>query len=411
MNLWASILVAVKSLLVNSLRSGLTMLGIIIGVGAVVTMVAVGTGAQVKVEQQIRNLGANLILVRPGAVTSGGARLGSGGRHTLTEDDAVAIQKEIPGVMAASASVRGTAQLVHGNFNWSTELRGITPEYFVVREWPIDQGKIFGHDAVSATMKVALIGRTVANNLFGDIDPVGQIIRVNKIPFTVVGVMSVKGQSLRGEDEDDVIMIPISTAKRRVLGNTSAAHPRSVRAVIVKVRDTNEMPRVIEDMRQILRQRHRLSVRQGDDFAIRNLAEILATRESSTRTLTILLAAIASVSLLVGGIGIMNIMLVSVTERTREIGIRMAVGARGKDILMQFLIEAVTLSVIGGVIGISFGILFSYLIAHFAQWPILISIEAISVAFGFSAAVGVFFGFYPARKAARLDPIIALRYE
>jgi putative ABC transport system permease protein len=408
--LLASTRIAVRALRVNKLRSALTMLGIVIGVGAVITMVAVGAGAQARVAEQIQSLGSNMIVVLSGSASAGGVRLGSGSQLTITEDDAWAIQREIPSVEVAAPAVRGGAQIVYGNLNWGTAILGVTPEYFTARDWPVVSGRALTQEEVDGATKTALIGQTVALNLFGDSDPLGQVIRIKNVPFTVVGVLEKKGQTTWGQDQDDVIMIPLSTAKKKVIGQ-SQANARSVGSISVKVREASMMKAAEEDLRALLRQRHRLQSYQEDDFWIRNLAEVLESQEASSRVLTILLAAIASVSLLVGGIGIMNIMLVSVTERTREIGLRMAVGARGKDILTQFLVEAVTLSLIGGMIGIGFGLIATYAIAHFAAWRTLVDPRAILVAFGFAAAVGIFFGFYPARKAAGLDPIEALRYE
>jgi len=410
MNVWGSARIAVRALRVNALRSVLTMLGIIIGVGAVITMVAVGAGAQARVAEQIQSLGSNLIIVLSGTVTSGGVRLGHGTQLTITEDDAWAIAREVPTVQAAAPSMRGTAAVVYGNLNWTTVVQGVTPDFFEAREWGVVAGKLFTQEDVDGATKVALLGQTVAANLFSDSDPVGQVIRIRKVPFTVIGVLDRKGQSTWGQDQDDIIMIPLSTAKKKVLG-VSQANARSVGAISIKTQEGADMKEAEQQMRALLRQRHRLQPYQDDDFWLRNLSEVLQTQEESSRVLTMLLAAIASVSLLVGGIGIMNIMLVSVTERTREIGLRMAVGARGRDILTQFLVEAVTLSLIGGLIGIGVGLAGSYGIAYFAEWRTLIQPEAILLAFGFSGAVGIFFGFYPARKASRLDPIEALRYE
>jgi putative ABC transport system permease protein len=405
-----SIRIALRSLRVNKLRSALTMLGIIIGVGAVIAMVAVGAGASARVAEQIQSLGSNLIIVFPGSVTASGIRMGAGSQQRITEDDALAIAREIPAVQVAAPSVRGTTQVVYGNLNWSTMVQGVTADYNEARDWTVVSGRGLGPEDVERATKVALIGQTTALNLFGDTDPVGEIIRIKKVPFTVVGVLYRKGQNSWGQDQDDVVLIPLSTAKRKVLG-VSQANARSVGAISVKVRPGEDMAEAEAQMRALLRQRHRLQPDQDDDFTLRNLSEILQTQEESSRVMTYLLAAIASVSLLVGGIGIMNIMLVSVTERTREIGLRMAVGARGRDILLQFLVEAVTLSLIGGVIGIALGLGGSRAISQFAEWRTHVPPEAIAMAFGFAACVGVFFGFYPARKAARLDPIEALRYE
>ena len=407
---WASARIAVRALRVNKLRSALTMLGIVIGVGAVITMVAVGAGAQARVAEQIQSLGSNMIIVLSGSILSGGARMGSGSQLTITEDDAWAIQREIPAVAAAAPTSRGGAQVVYGNLNWATGIQGVTLEFFTAREWDVADGRLFSQEEVEGAGKVALVGLTVAGNLFGDSDPLGQVIRIKNVPFTVIGLLERKGQTTFGQDQDDTVLIPLSTAKKKVLG-ASQANARSVGSIAVKVREARAMPEAEQEIRGLLRQRHRLQAFQDDDFNIRNLTEVLQSQEASSRVLTLLLAAIASVSLLVGGIGIMNIMLVSVTERTREIGLRMAVGARGRDILLQFLVEAVTLSLIGGAIGIAMGLAGSYSIAYFAQWRTLVSTEAVFVAFAFAAAVGVFFGFYPARKAAALNPIDALRYE
>jgi putative ABC transport system permease protein len=407
---WQSMLIALGALRVNKLRSALTMLGIIIGVGAVIAMIAVGAGAQARVAEQIQSLGSNLIVILSGSVTSGGIRMGQGSQLTITEDDAYAIQRELPAIQAAAPSTRGTAQVVYGNLNWSTVLQGVTPEYLEARDWPLDTGRPILPDEIDGAGKVAILGQTTALNLFGETDPLGQIIRIRKVPFTVVGILTRKGQNTWGQDQDDVILVPISTAKKKVLG-TSQANPRAVGSISVKVRVGEDMTDAEGQIRALLRQRHKLQPYQDDDFWLRNLAEVLQTQEESSRVMTYLLGAIASISLLVGGIGIMNIMLVSVTERTREIGLRMAVGARGRDILSQFLVEAITLSLIGGVIGISLGLGASAAISYYFAWRTLVAPEAIALAFGFAACVGVFFGFYPARKAARLDPIEALRYE
>jgi putative ABC transport system permease protein len=410
MNVLASARIAVRALRVNLLRSALTMLGIVIGVGAVITMVAVGSGAQARVAEQIQSLGSNMIIVLSGSAISGGVRMGSGSQLTITEDDAWAIQREIRTVAAAAPTSRSGAQVVYGNLNWATSIQGVTSEFFTAREWDVSDGRLFSQEEVEGAAKVALIGQTVAGNLFGDGDPLGQIIRIKNVPFGVIGVLQRKGQTTFGQDQDDTVLIPLSTAKKKVLGS-SQANARAVGSIAVKVGDARAMQDAEQEIRGLLRQRHHLQSFQDDDFWIRNLTEVLQSQEASSKVLTWLLAAIASVSLLVGGIGIMNIMLVSVTERTREIGLRMAVGARGRDILVQFLVEAVTLSLIGGVLGIALGLGGSYAIAYFAQWRTLVSLEAVGVAFVFSAAVGVFFGFYPARQASRLNPIDALRYE
>jgi putative ABC transport system permease protein len=402
--------IALRSLRVNKLRTALTMLGIMIGVAAVIAMVSVGTGAQARVAEQIQSLGSNLIIVLSGSTTSSGLRLGQGSQLTITEDDAAAIAREVEAVQVAAPSSRGVAQVVYGNLNWSTQIQGITADYFEARDWPVEAGRPLLPEDTEGATKVALLGQTTALNLFGESDPLGQIVRIKKVPFTVVGLLSRKGQSSWGQDQDDVIMIPLSTAKKKVLG-VSQANARSVGAISIKVRPDEDMADAEGQIRSLLRQRHRLQPHQDDDFWLRNLSEVLQTQEQSSKVMTYLLAAIASVSLLVGGIGIMNIMLVSVTERTREIGLRMAVGARARDILTQFLVEAVTLSLIGGVIGIALGIGGSNAISALAEWRTVLAPSAIVLAFGFSAAIGIFFGFYPARKASRLDPIEALRYE
>jgi putative ABC transport system permease protein len=410
MNFGALLRIALRALAVNKLRSALTMLGIVIGVGAVIVMIAVGSGAQQRVEEQIRALGSNLLLVMPGSTTAGGVRMGFGSGSTLTEDDVLAINREIPEALAAPA-LRGAAQAIWGNSNWSTQIFGVTPDYLDVRQWPLVAGRVFEPAEMAGAAKVALIGATVAKQLFGDADPLDQSIRIKRVPFTVIGVLDVKGQSMMGTDQDDLILVPIKTARSRVLGTASAARNRTVGTIWVKAADGVDTRVIEEQVRALLRQRHRLQAGADDDFSLRNLAEVMAAQEASSRVLALLLAAVASVSLLVGGIGIMNIMLVSVTERTREIGLRMAVGARTRDILGQFLVEAVTLSLIGGLAGVVLGIGGALAIAELAGWRILLSPEAVGLAVAFAFVIGVFFGFYPARKAARLNPVEALRFE
>jgi putative ABC transport system permease protein len=410
MNFLDTLRIALAALRVNKLRSALTMLGIIIGVGAVITMVAVGAGAQARVEDQIKSLGANLIIILSGNFTSGGARLGSGSQQTITEDDAYALAREVPSIQAAAPLLRGSGQVVLGNSNWSTQIYGVTPEYLEARDWGVAAGRPFEQAQIDSAAKVVLLGQTVARNLFADADPIGETVRVRRVPHTVIGVLDRKGQSMIGQDQDDVVLIPISTARKRVLGGIQVKS-RNVQSISVRVRDGADMAATEQEMRDLMRQRHKLQPSQEDDFFIRNLSEVLAAQEASSRILALLLAAIASVSLLVGGIGIMNIMLVSVTERTREIGLRMAVGARSRDILTQFLVEAVTLALIGGLVGIVLGAIASFAVGYFAGWRTEMSVSAVVLAFGFAGAVGVFFGFYPARKAARLLPIEALRHE
>jgi putative ABC transport system permease protein len=402
--------IAFNALRTNKMRSALTMLGIIIGVGAVIATVAVGSGATERIEEQIQSIGSNVIIVLPGSITSSGIRLGSGNAVTLTLDDARAIAQECPDVQAVAPASRGGAQIVYGNNNWATSIQGTTPDYLLIRDLRVQSGAAFTQQDVDSAAKVALLGQTVVNNLFNGEDPVGQVIRIKGVPFTVAGTLVAKGQSPTGQDQDDVILMPISTAKTKVLGS-SQANAQAVGSLLVQARAPQVLAAAQQEMEGLLRQRHHLQPNQDDDFSIRNMEEIFQAQETSSRVMSILLAAIASVSLVVGGIGIMNIMLVSVTERTREIGLRQAIGAKTKDILTQFLVEAVTLSIMGGIAGIILGTIASKLISYFAQWSTLVSPAAIAMAFLFSALVGVFFGFYPARKAALLDPIEALRYE
>ena len=410
MKFWMAVEIALTALRANRLRSALTMLGIVIGVAAVIAMVAVGSGATERIQQQIEAIGSNLILVIPGSITSNGVRLGSGATVTLSEDDARAIASECPAVAAVAPTVRGGAQVTYGNNNWATSIVGTTPDYLTIRDQTVVRGNPFSADDGSSGTKVALLGGTVSQNLFGSADPTGQIIRIKNVPFTVDGVLSAKGQSPTGQDQDDVILIPISTAKRQVVG-ASQANAGSIGAIMVQAVDAHSMDEAQSEIEALVRQRHRIQPGQDDDFTVRNLSDVFSAQESSARVMSILLGAIASVSLVVGGIGIMNIMLVSVTERTREIGLRIAIGARTRDLLAQFLVEAVTLSILGGIAGILVGVTASALISHFAGWNTLVSPTAIALAFVFSALVGVFFGYYPARKAALLDPIEALRYE
>jgi ABC-type antimicrobial peptide transport system permease subunit len=410
MNLLTACLSALRALGTNWLRSILTMLGIIIGVAAVITMIAIGGGAQARVEEQIKSLGTNVMLVLPGAQTTGGVRLGAQTGQTLTEEDALAIAAEVPEVQAAAPSLRTGVQVVAANANWSTAALGTSADYLEVRDWPLAHGRNFEPAELAGSGKVVLLGQTVARELFGDADPIDQMIRVRKLPLQVIGVLSHKGQNSMGQDQDDVILVPLSTYRNRIQG-MSAGRIKRVGAVSVKVREGQSMQEAGDKIRELLRQRHRLQSGADDDFSLRNLTEMLQAQEESSRVMALLLAAVAGVSLVVGGIGIMNIMLVSVTERTREIGLRMAVGARSRDILGQFLIEAVTMSLVGGAIGILIGLLATWAIGSLAGWQVLLSLESILLAVGFSAAVGVFFGFYPARRAASLLPIQALRHE
>jgi len=392
--------IAVRALRVHKLRSLLTMLGIIIGVGAVVAMVSVGQGATAQVTQRIASLGSNVLQVFPGSSSSGGVRGGAGSVSSMTLDDARAIAPACPDVAAVAPIVSRNAQVVYGNQNWFTNVTGTSPEYLDVRSWEIAQGEMFTEDDVDAGTKVCVLGQTVVDNLFPEEDPVGAIVRIRNVPFTVVGVLSVKGS-----DQDDIILIPVVTAMRRLTGRTG------VNRIMVSAVSQKRSDAAQEEVTELLRSRHNIRPDEEDDFNVRNMADIASAVAQSSRVLTLLLASIASVSLLVGGIGIMNIMLVSVTERTREIGIRMAVGAKGRDVLLQFLVEAVVTSLLGGVIGILFGIGASQLIGLLAKWSTPMVPGAIALAFAFSAVVGIFFGYYPARRAANLDPIEALRYE
>jgi putative ABC transport system permease protein len=396
--------IAFKALNRNKMRSTLTMLGIIIGVGAVIAMIGIGSGAKASTEETIKKLGTNVLMVFTGSTTRGGVRSGFGSTTTLTPDDAKAIEQECPAVALASPGVRTTSQIVFGNQNWFTAINGVSPRYQQVRDWPLESGRFITQQDVDAIAKVAVIGQTVAENLFGGGDPLGQTIRVKKVPFTVVGVLTAKGQ-ISGIDQDDAIWIPYTTAQRRIMGISHVTN------MFISAVSDEAVPEAQAQITEVLRKRHRLQPGQEDDFVIRSQRETASAAEESSRVMTLLLGSIASVSLIVGGIGIMNIMLVSVTERTREIGIRMAVGAQETDILFQFLIEAFVLSLIGGFTGIGVGILSARLISYFAGWPTLISPTSILLSFLFAGVVGIFFGLYPARKASRMDPIEALRYE
>jgi putative ABC transport system permease protein len=358
----------------------------------------------------IKSLGSNIVLVLPGTTTSGGARGARGSRPTITEDDAIAIQNEVPTISVAAPRVRGSGQIIMGNRNWSTVIEGVTPEFQVAREWLIEAGRWFTKAEVRSAAKVVLLGATVVKNIFGAEDPIGRVVRIKRVPFTVLGTLGAKGETPFGTDMDDTVMVPITTAKKRLIGGRRLKG-KLVSMLYVKSHTAEGVEESIRLMTGLLRQRHRIRPGQNDDFYVRNLSSILEARASSSRVMTLLLAAVASVSLIVGGIGIMNIMLVSVTERTREIGLRMALGARRTDILRQFLIEAVTLSLIGGAIGVVLGLAGSVGVATLGDWPAIIQPTSVFLAFGFAAAVGVFFGYYPARKAASLDPIEALRYE
>jgi putative ABC transport system permease protein len=407
-NIPSTIKISLRALRGNKMRSALTMLGIIIGVGAVITMLAVGTGARQKIEEQISSMGSNLLMVLPGASTSGGARMGSGTQLTLTLADAEAVKKECSSVSTAAPILNGVAQIIFGNQNWSTSIIGTTPGILEVRDWSLAAGRPFTDDDVRNASKVALVGQTVVDNLFRNVDPVGKIVRIKNIPFTVIGVLEAKGQSAIGQDQDDTLFIPVTTAQKKLFGTQ---FPGMVRIIMVKAKSSEDLANAEKQITELLKQRHHIGQKQEDDFTVRNLTQMMQAAEQSTKIMTLLLGSVASISLLVGGIGIMNIMLVSVTERTREIGIRMAVGAKTWDIRLQFLIEAMTLSVIGGTFGILIGISGSEILSLLAGWPTVISPASILLAFSFSGIVGVFFGFYPAYKASLLSPIDALRHE
>ena len=407
-NIPSTIRIAFRALRVNKMRSGLTMLGIIIGVAAVIAMVAVGAGASSKIAEQISSMGSNLLIILPGATTSGGVRMGAGTQPTLTMGDAEAIMRECPAVEAVAPTHNGVAQVVYSHMNWSTGVVGTTPSYLYIREWQLAGGRTFTAQDVKSATKAALVGRTVVENLFGDEDPVGKVIRIQNLPFTVLGVLAEKGQDARGHDQDDTIMIPITTAQKKLFG---VQFPGMVRIITVKAKSIQDLAAAERQITELLKQRHRIGPKQDNDFTVRNLTQFMQAREESSKVMTLLLGAIASVSLLVGGIGIMNIMLVSVTERTREIGIRMAIGAKTWDIRLQFLIEALALSLLGGIIGIVIGVSASTIISRASGWPVIVSPLSVLLAFGFSGIVGMFFGFYPAYKASLLNPIDALRYE
>ncbi len=397
--------IAFHALRRNKMRTVLTMLGIIIGVAAVIAMIGIGNGAKAQIEAQIASLGQNVILVFSGSMTRSGVHSGWGGAGTLTIEDADAIRREIPGVTGVSAELRTTAQVAAGNQNWMPQILGESPDYFQIRQWPFADGGPFTEQDVRGANKVAVIGKTTARQLYGDESPVGQVVRIKNVPFTIVGLLASKGLSVMGSDQDDVIIVPYTSAMKRIMGVTT------LRSINVQAASASLLAPVQQQLTDLLRQRHRIQPGKDDDFTVRGQQDIAEMATAQSKTMTFLLAAVALVSLMVGGIGIMNIMLVSVTERTREIGIRMAVGARGRDVLLQFLTEAVTLSLIGGLIGIALGILSSNLVAAKMNWSALTPFWAVAAAFFFSAAIGIFFGFYPARKASRLDPIDALRYE
>jgi len=397
--------IALRALARNKLRAFLTMLGIIIGVGAVIAMVAIGEGAKATIRAQIASLGTNVLVILPGSANQGGVRFGSGAVRTLVDADAKAIARELPAVAFTSPLVRRQEQVIAGNLNWATLVQGVAPEVQQIRDWDLADGRFLHEGDVDSAAKVAVIGETVARQLFGNDTPTDAVIRIRNIPFRIVGVLSRKGQSSQGADQDDTVMIPYTTMQKRLMRITW------VQTILVKAVSAERVEEAEEQITTLLRQRHRIGPERDDDFNVRNLSDIAEAASTTARVMGILLGSVASISLLVGGIGIMNIMLVSVTERTREIGIRMAVGARSRDIMLQFLVEAVVMAATGGLIGILLGIGSSELLKKWAQWPTLIDPGIVAIAFLFSGAVGVFFGFYPAKKAANLDPIDALRYE
>ncbi len=406
MDLLSTLRIALRALARNKMRSVLTMLGIIIGVGAVIAMVGIGQGADQTMQQQIANLGSNMLFVSSGSVNFGGLRLGWGATKTLVQADVTAMVRECPAIVAAAPGTQTSAQVVYENDNWGTRITGSTPEYFDIRTWTFQSGASFTQDDVTTAANVAVIGDTVRKNLFAAVDPVGKTIRIGNLPFTVAGVLVAKGQSAAmSEDQDDTIVIPLTTLQKKISGQNW------LRFVMVSARSRSASYAAQQQIEALLRDRHRIREGQPNDFTVRNLADMADLASEASKVMTALLGSIAGVSLLVGGIGIMNIMLVSVTERTREIGIRIAIGATEGDVQRQFLIEAVVISLIGGTIGIIFGLGASWLIAVSAEWPIVVSNGAIGGAAAVAMAIGIFFGFYPARKAARLDPIEALRYE
>jgi len=407
--LWLTLLSALRILRRNPLRAGLTMLGIVIGIGAVVAMVSVGQGAVAAVQAEIASLGTNVLIIVPGATTVGGVRGGLGSISTLTVDDAEDIGKKVANVTEAIYGTRSVLQVIHENKNWSTIVVGTTPEFPDVRSWPVAQGNFFTQSDMDTAGKVVVLGKTAAQNLYenGE-DIIGSEIRIRNVPLRVIGILTPKGQSITGQDQDDLVVLPFSTAERKVLGTKFLG---TVGIILVATQTRHEIPAVVDDIKDLLRARHHLQPSDEDDFTIRTMEDIANTITGTSRTLTLMLMGIASISLIVGGIGIMNILLVSVTERTKEIGLRMAVGAQRAHILLQFLIEAMIMTAVGGALGVGAGIGIARLLTTMIGWPTIISAEAIIVAFGFSVIVGIFFGLYPANKASKLNPIEALRYE
>lgn len=404
MNLTSFLKVALTALSRNRMRAFLTILGILIGVGAVIAMMGIGQGAKQKLQQQFTNMGTNMLTIMPGTVTSGGIREYSAKTH-FYPSDMEAIKKDCPDVAYVAPNISNVETVTAENQNWTTEIEGVNPDFFQVRNWPVASGRLISDSEVNTAAMVCILGQTVVANLFGDVDPIGKLVRVKHVPFRVIGVAAKKGDNAFGQDQDDVIMVPYTTQMRRISGTTF------LRGIRASAASEDKIPAAINQITQLLRQRHHIAPWQQDDFMIRSLNELVQAREAATNVIVLLLGSVAGISLLVGGIGIMNIMLVSVTERTREIGIRMAVGATENDILMQFLIEAMVLSFAGGILGIILGATGALVLSKVAGWSVLISPGSILLAFGFSAMIGIFFGYYPARKAGQMDPIEALRYQ
>ena len=400
--------ISLRSLKVNKMRSILTSLGIIIGVSAVIIMLSIGEGAKQRINKDIASMGSNLLMVMSGSTTSSGVRMGSGTQPTLTIKDAEAMLVRCPSVSEVAPTVSQVQQLVYSNQNWSTTVNGITPGYMPIRLWEIESGRAISDDDLKNTTKVAILGTTVTQNLFGDMDPINKTIRIGGMPFKVIGILKSKGQNGMGQDQDDTVLIPITTAQKKLFGTD---FPVMVKHISVQAKDEDSLESAQEEITELLRERHNLGKNKEDDFTIRNFTQMLETAKQASNTMAILLGSIASVSLLVGGIGIMNIMLVSVTERTKEIGIRMAIGAKAMDIRVQFLVEALLLSLAGGLLGVVIGILGAKIVGLFSEMTVVISPVPVLISFGFSGIVGILFGYYPAYKASLLNPIDALRYE